>query len=291
MKSAALIFNPRAGAWGASDLVERIRRELEGGNYRVELLGTEQPGHAAELAREASGRGVEAVFAFGGDGTLREAASGLLGTETTVAPIPGGTTNVVATAFGIPQNPLAAAAALADTRTIEMDVGLCGGEVFLMQTSAGLDARIMARLAPGLKRRFGKLAVAWSGLLQLSTYDYPEIELVADGKAKRATLAAICNLPQYAGAWKMAPDASVTDGTLDLVLFRGRSRTAMLAFAKDFVLGKHVERTDVDTVQVERVELLGPRGLSVQLDGDALPVALPVEISICEQKLRFLAPA
>ena len=112
MKSAALIFNPRAGAWGATDLVERIRRELEGGNYRVELLGTDHPGHASELAADAAARGIEAVLAFGGDGTLREAAAGLLGAETSVAPIPGGTTNVVAGAFGLPQNPLTAAAAL-----------------------------------------------------------------------------------------------------------------------------------------------------------------------------------
>ena len=290
MKPAALIFNPRAGSWRTAQRVAAIQSALAEAGYQCETLPTREPGHATELARQAAFDGAEVVFTHGGDGTLREAAAGLLGSETSVAPIPGGTVNVVAIALGIPQNPIRAAHAMQDVETIEMDVGLCGEEVFLMQTSAGLDAHVMGRLDAGLKRRFGKAAVVYSALIQSSSYDFPSIELFADGRHLTAAMIAICNLPQYAGSWRMAPTASFTDGVLDLVLFRGEGRVNTLAFALDVVLGRHLRRPDVELIRVEEVELRGPRGLAVQLDGDALPIQLPVSVRLHPDRIRILKP-
>lgn len=290
MTTAALIFNPRAGSWRTARRVDAIRSALKDLGYEVSLLPTETPGHATRLARDAATRGAEVVFTHGGDGTLREAAAGLLGSGVAVAPIPGGTVNVVAMALGLPQDPLRAIHALATAEIVEMDVGLCGEEVFLMQTSAGLDARVMGRLRPGLKRHFGTAAVAASGLRQWLTYDYPVIELIADGRPLRATLVAICNLAQYAGAWQMAPGASMTDGVLDLVVFRGAGRRQTLAFARDLVLGRHVERPDVELTRVREVELREPEDLPVQLDGDALPIRLPVNVRLANERIRILSP-
>lgn len=287
---AALIFNPRAGSWRTAQRVEAIRSALTESGYETQPLPTEAPGHATELAREAAVAGAEFVFTHGGDGTLREAAAGLLGSEVAVAPIPGGTVNVVANALGLPQDPIGAVHALADAKPVEMDVGLCGEEVFLMQTSAGLDARVMGRLSPSLKRRFGRAAVAFSGLVQWSTYDYPQIDLVADGRPSRATLVAICNLPHYAGAWQMAPGASASDRALDLVVFRGTGRRQTLAFARDLVLGRHIRRRDVELIRVQEIELRGPEDLSVQLDGDTLPIRLPVTVHLADNRIRILLP-
>lgn len=290
MTKAALIFNPRAGSWRTAQRVGAIRSALAESGYETLPLPTEAPRHATELARDAAAVGVEFVFTHGGDGTLREAAAGLLGSEVAIAPIPGGTVNVVANALGLPQDPVRAVHALADAKIIEIDVGLCGEEVFLMQTSAGLDARVMGNLSPGLKRRFGKAAVAFSGLIQWSSYDYPEIDLVADGRPLRATLVAICNLPHYAGSWQMAPGASAADGVLDLVVFRGSGRAQTLAFARDLVLGRHVKRRDVELSRVREVDLRGPEDLSVQLDGDTLPIRLPVTVGLAPQRIRVLRP-
>lgn len=287
---AALIFNPRAGSWRTDQRIEAIRWALTESGYEAQPLPTEAPGHATELARDAAAAGVAFVFAHGGDGTLREVTAGLLGSEVTVAPIPGGTVNVVALALGLPLDPIRAVHALADADTVEMDVGLCGEEVFLMQTSAGLDARVMDRLRPGPKRRFGKAAVAFAGLVQWSTYGFPEIDLLADGRPSRATLVAICNLPFYAGTWQMAPGASATDGVLDLVVFRGTGRRQTLAFARDLVLGRHMQRHDVELTRVKEVELHGPTELSVQLDGDTLPIQLPVTVRLANERIRILSP-
>ena len=109
MKTAALIYNPRAGSWRTEQRIAAIQFALEGAGFDTEPWPTEAPGHATVLAGKAARTGLEAVFTHGGDGTLREAAAGLVGSSTTLAPIPGGTVNVVASALGLPQNPVRAA--------------------------------------------------------------------------------------------------------------------------------------------------------------------------------------
>ena len=290
MKTAALIYNPRAGSWRTEQRIAAIQFALERAGFTVEARPTEAPGHATVLAVEAAEAGLDAVFAHGGDGTLREAAAGLLGSPTALAPIPGGTVNVIATALGLPHNPVRAAHAMSEVEAVDMDVGLCGDEVFLMQASAGLDAHVMGQLRPGLKRHFGKLAVAYAGLMNFSTYKYPPIDLRVDGRHLSATLIAVCNLPYYAGTWQMAPGADIADRVLDLVLFHGRGGLKTLAFARDFIFGKHLDRPDVDLVRTQEVEIRGPADLAMQLDGDTLPIELPVSITLHPQRLRILRP-
>ena len=289
-KTAVLIFNPRAGSWRTEQRVASICRALTDAGYDTEPLPTEAPGHASELARESASGGADAVFSHGGDGTLREAAAGLLGTGVPLAPIPGGTVNVIAIALGLPQDPLRAASRFADAETLEMDIGVCGQEIFLMQTSAGLDAHIMGNLAPALKRRLGKAAVAYSGLLNFSSYGYPSIDLIADGRHLSASMIAICNLPYYGGSFQLAPGASISDQALDLVVFRGEGRLKTLGFARDVALGRHLGRSDVELIRVQEVTLQGPGDLPVQLDGDTLPIHLPVTVGLHPETLRILKP-
>lgn len=291
VQKAVLIYNPRAGSWRTERLTTEICGTLKRSGYDIEPLPTQAPGHASELARQSAAAGVDFVFAHGGDGTLREAAAGLLGSQTALAPIPGGTTNVIARALGLPNNPLGAARRLADAESFAMDVGVCGREIFLMQTSAGIDAHIMGRLRPGLKRRFGKAAIAYSGLLSLHSYEYPAIDLVADGRPLTASLMAVCNLSYYAGPYQMAPEASTSDRVLDLVLFRGAGRWATVGFARDLFLGRHLRRQDVEMLRVEEVEIRGPANLSIQLDGDTLPIEPPVTLGLHPQTIRMLRPS
>lgn len=284
-----MIFNPKAGRWRTPRLVERILAALERPGQRLEALPTRSPGDATRLAREAAEAGAETVYAFGGDGTLREAAAGLLGTEVALGTVPGGTANVVPLALGLPLRPVAAALRLREATAIEMDVGLCGEEVFLMQTSGGLDAQALRHLDPLQKRYLGKVAVALSGLSQWHRYDYPELQLVADGRARQASFFAVCNLPLYGGRFRLAPAARLDDHQLHMVLFHGQGRAATLAFARDLLLGRHVARRDVEVAQVQEVEIKAPPDLALQIDGDAMSSTLPISIRLSADRLRILA--
>jgi YegS/Rv2252/BmrU family lipid kinase len=287
MRRSVLIYNPKAGRWRTPVVARDLLAALRQRDFEIEAWPTDKPGHATELARAAA---AQVVFAFGGDGTLRETAAGLLGTPAALGPLPGGTTNVIAYSLGVPADPLRAAAAFHHSGVREIDVGLCEDQVFLMQASAGLDARIMGHLHPRLKRHLGRTGVLGAGLYHWSFYDYPEMELVADNRQLTATFAAVCNLPHYGGKLALAPGASADDRRLDLVLFRGRGRSSTLGFSVDFLRGRHLDRADVESFEVEAVEIRGPDAVNVQVDGDGIPHRLPVTIGLAPERLRVLVP-
>jgi YegS/Rv2252/BmrU family lipid kinase len=300
---AVLIANPSAGRGRQRRTTRRILEALRLAGYDVEPLATRHPGHATELARAAAVRGVGAVFAYGGDGTLREAAAGVLSTRVPIGFIPGGTTNVMALTLGLPRDPVEAAAALARAEVHEMDVGLCGDEAFLMLASAGFDARVVTALPPALKRLSGTLAVAWSGLCHAFTYRFPEIAVEADGRRLSGTLVAVCNIPYYGGPWQLLPEARPDDRRLDLLVFRGRGLLATLALARDVLLGRrHLKRRDVETLRVEEVRVW-PGEAPMEIDGDLYrpradrprergggEAAQPVTLRLSDVRLRVLRP-
>lgn len=288
MRSAVLIHNPAAGRGRTHSLVDSILDALRRGGFDAEAWPTTAPGSATQQARDAAAAGKDVVFAFGGDGTLREAAFGLLGTASALGFIPGGTVNVMALTLGIPRRAVLAAEALGAARVREFDVGLCNDQPFLMQASAGIDAAFIQRLDPRLKRAVAKGALLPAAFGALATYPYPRIDLVADGEALDCSFAVVCNIPFYGGNWIMQPEARPDDRKLDLVAFRGKGRLPTLAFARDLLRGRHLGRGDVEVRQVEEVEILGPPELPMQIDGDVFTDPKPVRVRLARRRLRVL---
>lgn len=296
MPRALLIHNPAAGARRNKDLPREVASILAEGGLGVDLRPTASAREATAIARDAATAGrVERIFTLGGDGTLRAAAQGLLGSEIALAPVPAGTTNVVARCLGIPRNPRRAARALATATPTASDVGLCTdaagrAEVFLMQASLGLDAAIMAAVSARAKNVGGRVAVALLGLPAWWRYTYPRIRYQADGTASRATHLVAANIPHYGGGFRIAPDAGFSTHRLHLVTFAGRGRWAALAFAAALMRGRHRARPDVTGRTVREVTIAAPLEAPVQLDGDALSMAAPLTLRLADERLRLLVP-
>lgn len=292
MRRAALIYNPRAGRQRHAEALDGLVAALRSGGCAAEPMPTRGPGDATTLAQELAATGrVEAVFAFGGDGTVREVAAGLLGTGIPLGILPGGTVNLLAMALGLPRDPAAAAAVLAAAPARPMDVGLAGASPFLMMVSAGLDASVLAAVDPRLKLRFGQGAFVAQGLVEWWRYGYPPLEVVADGERLEATFAAVSNIPYYAGAFHLAPGARLDDRRLDLVLFRGTGRVATLLFALDLLRAAHVRRRDVLIRPVEEVVFTGPAGAATQVDGDLCRETVPLTVRLSPETIPVLMPA
>jgi diacylglycerol kinase (ATP) len=289
VRSAALIYNPTAGRRRHEQILESVLSALREGGFDVEPAPTQGPGDATRLARDRAGR-MEAVFAFGGDGTVREVAAGLLGTETALGIVPGGTVNVLSMSLGLPREPLAAARLAGRLEPQKLDVGLIGEMPFLMMVSAGLDSSVMAGLDTRLKWRIGKAAYVWQGLQEWWRYPYPRFEVIADGDPLEASFVAVSNIPYYGGAYALAPGARPHDGKLDLVLFRGTGRRDTLGFALDLLRGAHLRRSDVTVRHVREVELHSPAGAVAQIDGDVCKERLPFTVRIAPDPLRVLSP-
>ncbi len=295
MRPASLIYNPAAGRHKLAARVPALLEALGASGFAVQALPTSAPGHATLLARERAASGDEVVFAFGGDGTVREAAAGLLGSSTALGILPGGTTNVLARALRLPLDPLAVARIAGGLRKVPLDVGLCsaaeGDRPFLMMVSCGLDAWLLETLDPRLKRTLGRIGIGLQGVAAWWRYGYPEIEVEAGGQRFTASLVAACNIDLYGGSYRIAPAARHDDGRLELVLFHGKTRTSTLAFALALALGRHVTRKDVRIVPVDgEIRIKLPPGTCAQIDGDAFGGCRELTLSISPEELRVLAP-
>lgn len=291
MRRAALIYNPTSGRQRHARTLDTILATLKGGGFDVEPVPTAFPGQAEELARERARAGLEVVIAYGGDGTAREVAAGLLGTPAALGVLPGGTANLLALALGLPRDPVRAAAVLGIAPARPIDAGIAGESPFLMMASAGVDASVLATLDTRLKWRFGKPAIVYQSLVGWWRYTYPPLEVVVDGERMDASFAAVSNIPYYAGPYRLAPDARPDDGLFELLVFRGTGRLATLSFAADLLRwAAHVRRSDVVVRQVREVLLAGPAGAAAQIDGDLCQETLPLRIRLAPDRLTVLAP-
>ena len=129
--------------------------------YAVEAVDTEKRNHATQLCREAAQEGYDVVVAFGGDGTVNEAANGLAGSSTPLTCLPGGSTNVWCRTLGIPNDVVDATEHLLrmadDFRPFPVDLGRAGDRHFVFSSGVGLDASVVERVDahPYRKARFG----------------------------------------------------------------------------------------------------------------------------------------
>lgn len=291
-RRALLITNAAAGQSDKAAVTGRVARALAAGGYEIEIAATGRPGHATELARQGAAAGCAAVFALGGDGTLREAAAGLVGTGVPLGPLPGGTTNVLVQALGLAPNPLAAAREITQHPPRPLAAGLAGPHLFLMQLSGGLDAHVLQRLDPAWKRRLGQLYVAAAGLGRFWGYDYPEIEVETDsGERLRGSLVVVSNIPLYGGPFRLAPGARTDRPGFELVVLESSRRRDTLGFALDLLRGRHLGRPDVAARTVGSVRLTGSPEIDLQLDGDVCADRLPIEVRPLAEDLWVLAPA
>jgi diacylglycerol kinase family enzyme len=163
-----VIVNPYATT--VSDRLRNLVVYALQARYQVEAVDTERQHHATQICREAAAEGYDAVVAFGGDGTVNEAANGLVGSDTPLMCLPGGGTNVFCRTLGMPNDVVDATEhllALADDFEVRrVDLGRVNGRYFVFASGIGLDASVVERVDshPRLKRRFGPWYFTWAAI-------------------------------------------------------------------------------------------------------------------------------
>src|SRR6059058_5919006 len=167
-----LIVNPYATT--VSDRLKNLVVYALRGRYEVDAIDTEARDHATELSREAAREGYDVVVAFGGDGTVNEAANGLAGSDTPLSCLPGGRANVYCRMLGIPTDVVDATEhllALADDwQPRRVDTGIVNGRHFVFSAGVGLDASVVEKVDahPRLKARLGEWYYGWVGVQTLN---------------------------------------------------------------------------------------------------------------------------
>jgi diacylglycerol kinase family enzyme len=284
-----IIVNPYATT--VSDRLKNLVVYALRGRYEVDAIDTNARGHATELSREAAREGYDVVVAFGGDGTVNEAANGLAGSNTPLCCLPGGRANVYCRMLGIPTDVVDATEHLLlmadDWRPRRVDIGSLNDRVFTFSAGVGLDASVVEQVDahPRLKARYGEWYYTWMGIRTFSRrylLHPPRLEarVGADG-AGEETIPGVTVIVQNAAPYsyfgsrpvEMAEGATLNSGDLaGVVLDRARPidvpTVIARALSRRWRLSRHRHVHPFSGATQFRVVTRDQRPLPLQVDGD-----------------------
>jgi diacylglycerol kinase (ATP) len=298
--AVAVFFNPAAGGGRAGFHLAQIQRLFESFQVRAQFVRTNSAAELALSAQDAISQRCRVLMAMGGDGTFQALANVAFGADVLLSVLPVGGGNDFASALGLPDDPLKAAEAvlrgtprfvdLARVRTAEGRTRLYAGG-----GGVGLDARAMQYSNGPYKRLPGRLRYVASALRALVGFerldvrvDFPGTDLTPH--EARVLLAAVLNSPTYGAGVRLAPAATLNDGTLHVVLIEDIGIFEILQLLPRLMGSGELRTPRVKRWQVGKVRLTTRNPSAFHGDGEILG-STPVEIVVVPRAVQVLAPA
>jgi diacylglycerol kinase (ATP) len=289
MKSSVIIIYNPAARCASEKKIERAASFLRSKGFFPEILITEKRGHAGRLAVSALGKAPRMIIAAGGDGTINEIVNGMAGSDTPLAILPLGTTNVLARELEIPDDVDGALSRALSGSPKGVSLGRIEGagfcRYFCLMAGIGFDGRAVHGVNASLKKVSGKAAYILSGAKNFFLYSPDDIALVVDGSRYQCSTAVIGKSRKYGGNFEVTPDATLLEPALYACIFQGRKRRDLLRYVFGVVRGRHLSYHDVVYRKSERVEIYG--SAHIQVDGDYLGVA-PATISVAGDIMNII---
>ncbi len=307
-----IIVNPYATT--VSDRLRNLVVYALQGRFEVDAVDTEARGHATELCREAAHEGYDVVVAFGGDGTVNEAANGLIASPAHPSPtplccLPGGSANVFAKMLGIPGDVVDATEHLLamadDWRPRKVDLGVVNGRCFTFSSGLGLDASVVERVDanPKMKARLGPYFFTWVAVttfmrryllspprLQVQAGDgHGQLDGVTAIVQNGATFTYFQNRPI-----EIADGAELDSGALAGGVLRSASLPSMLsiawrAFSSRASVAGNRQVSPLRDLHELTVRSADQRALPLQVDGDYLGEVTEARYSIMPNALNVIS--
>jgi len=278
----AVIFNPAAGRGKGIERLDAAKRAL-GPEY--EWVPTQRPGHAVELARELATR-CPVVVAFGGDGTVGDVVRGIHGTGAILGIIPAGTGNDVARNLGLPLDPTEAARVIHEGSARSVDIGLVNGVPFINNAGTGFDSRVMQIMNTGIRFARGRLAFNLAILKTIFRYPPFALTLAIDDEPERlitdALLVSVLNGRVYGAGMPAAPEASMDDGRLDVLVVRNLPKLQRLPLLIKLQHAQHIGHPSVTMLRATRLRIAATPPQPMNVDGE-IRGGTPVDI-LCESR-------
>jgi diacylglycerol kinase (ATP) len=290
LKHLVFIVNPRSGVDRQKAIAEAIEQRLDKTKFSYEIAHTQRAGHGTELAREFAAKGAFAVVAVGGDGSVNDVAAGLVGSETALAIIPKGSGNGMARAMGIPLLLNGALDVINGEKVEIIDVGYANDLLFLSNAGVGFDALISQEFASSEKR--GLAVYSWLVTKNLWTYKIWDWQITIDGKPlqQKAFMINVANGQQFGYNFKIAPNASYTDGWLDVSVIKPFPRVLGSSLVLRAMNGTIDKSPYVDTYRAKEVTISHPDLKLMQTDGDARKCSNEITFKVVPQALKVIVP-
>jgi diacylglycerol kinase (ATP) len=276
-----IIGNPNSGRAGSKGYLKRCAKTLRSGGFEVEVLNTERPDHATELAALARDR---LVLAAGGDGTINEVINGLH-KDATLGILPLGTANVLARELGLPLVAEQACERILRGERKRVDLGVATNREgierrFACMAGIGFDAKVVRAVTPRMKRYLRGLAFPLAAFKVLFTQELSPVEVINGEGTHFARFVIVANAHHYGGDYRVSGPDLLTSGELEAVLV-GRASILL----RPDIFGRIMARRPLDrSMESFRARELSARApgteVPVQLDGEvwgALPMSFRVE--------------
>ena len=286
-----LIVNPSAGGGRAARALPAVQAELARLGLRQRTVLTTSIKHADELTREAAAAG-EIAVSYGGDGMAGAVAHALRDTpDSVMGVLPGGRGNDFARKLGIPSDPVAACAVLADGSERRLDVAEVDGRTFVGIASYGFDSAVQD-IALDARLVKGQAVYLYATLRALGRWKPTGLRFAADGGPERTISGygvAACNSGVFGGGMLLAPEASLEDGLLDVVVTGRASKLRFLRNLPKLFKGTHVEDPNIELFRARELRVAAERPFRIYADGDPIGET-PATIRAVPGALKVLVP-
>ena len=285
------LINPSSGRGTGKAHLDRIR--VMASKLGAGLCVSRKVSDLSEQARKAADDGVERLLVAGGDGTMHHAVQGLAGTSCALGVIPLGSGNDLAGTLGIPPD-LDVAVERAVTGEIRrIDLVRVGETFSVSYAGVGFDSEV-TRYANEVKVLRGPLIYFYAVIHTLITFVPPRMRVVYDdGEFEgKVMFAVVNNLPRFGGGMRIAPDARIDDGLLDLVIVKEIPKPTLLSVFPKVYNGRHVGHPAVRIVRTRRVEITIDRPMTMYGGGEPLrPMAAgePIVVEVVPGELAVIS--
>jgi diacylglycerol kinase (ATP) len=287
-KRILFVINPISGGKRKTAFNKQVLGALDLKTFNPTFQQTTHANHAYELAKQAVEEKYDAVVAVGGDGTINEIGSALVGSGIPLGIIPQGSGNGLALYLGIPMNEASAIRRLNRFESVEVDSGLINRRCFFNIAGIGFDATVSDRFANENIR--GPIGYLKSIINVLSTYKPCTYQLNIDGVSyeREAFMISVANSPQYGNNAYIAPQASVNDGLLDVCIVH-KFPMYILPMMVFHLFNKSANQSEyVEIIPGKKIIIEREKEDVVHVDGEAFELGRQLNIEILPKSLQII---
>lgn len=287
-RNIIFIMNPISGTTRKSGVSKIIENTLDKEYYDFSIVETKYRGHASEISEAAKNNGVDIVVAVGGDGTVNEVARSIVNSDTALGIIPCGSGNGLARHLMIPMDLHKAVEIINKHMIHDLDYGIINDNPFFCTCGMGFDAFISMKFAESGKR--GPVTYLENILREGLKYK-PEVYEIEDENGKssyRAFLVSCANASQYGNNAYIAPQASMSDGLLDVIIMEPFDMLDAPQISID-MFNKTLDRNSkIKTFRTRHIHIHREKPGYIHYDGDPVMADADVDISVVNKGIKIV---
>ena len=287
-KKIVFIMNPISGTSDKKDIPYLIEELLDKEQFDYSIRETEYAGHAYEIAKESKEQGIDIVVAIGGDGTVNEVGRALVHSNTALGIIPTGSGNGLARHLLIPMKIKGAIQVLNDCEITDLDYGIINEHPFFCTCGVGFDAFISEKFAEAGKR--GPITYLENILKEGLKYEPETYEIEAENGTikKKAFLISCANASQYGNNAYIAPQASMSDGMIDVIIMEPFDALEASQISIEMFNKTLDKNNKIKTFKSKEIKIYRKAPGVIHYDGDPIETGKEIVVTLKEKGIKIL---